>query len=56
MIYILPGILKDTRKAFDNFKNKQKSVWGNVFWYVKECIFCSESVFDALYIEIKHKY
>ena len=31
--------LKDTLKAFDNFKNKQKSVWSNVFWYVKVCIF-----------------
>ena len=30
---------KDTLKAFDNFKNKQKSVWSNVFWYVKVCIF-----------------
>ena len=26
-------------KAFDDFKNKQKSVWSNVFWYVKVCIF-----------------
>ena len=31
--------IKDTPKAFDNFKNKQKSVWSNVFWYVKVCIF-----------------
>ena len=23
------------RKAFDDFKNKQISVWSNVFWYVK---------------------
>ena len=28
-----------TLKAFDDFKNKQKSVWINVFWYVKVCIF-----------------
>ena len=27
--------LKDTLKAFDDFKNKQKSVWSNVFWYLK---------------------
>ena len=31
--------LKDTLKAFDDFKsNKQKSVWSNVSWYVKVCI------------------
>ena len=29
---------KDTLKAFSNFINKQKSVWNNVFWYVKICI------------------
>ena len=27
--------IRDTLKAFDDFKNKQKSVWSNVFWYVK---------------------
>ena len=32
-------ILKDILKTFDNFKNKQKSAWSNVFWYVKVCIF-----------------
>ena len=32
-------LLKDTMKAFDDFKNKQKSVWCNVFWYLKLCIF-----------------
>ena len=32
-------IFKDTLKAFDYFKNKQKRVWSNVFWYVKVCIF-----------------
>ena len=32
-------VLKDTPKAFDDFKNKQKSVWSNAFWYVKVCIF-----------------
>ena len=31
--------IKDTLKAFDDFKNKQKSVWSNFFWYVKVCIF-----------------
>ena len=32
-------LLKDSLKAFDNFKIIQKSVSSNVFWYVKECIF-----------------
>ena len=31
-------LIKDTLKAFNGFKNKQKSVWNNVFWYVKVCI------------------
>ena len=31
--------LKDTLKAFNDFKNKQKSVWSNIFWYIKVCIF-----------------
>ena len=30
---------KDTPKAFDDCRNKQKSAWNNVFWYVKVCIF-----------------
>ena len=30
---------KDTLKAFNDFKNKQKSVWRNVFWYVKVRVF-----------------
>ena len=34
-----PYKLKDTMKAFNDFKNKQKSVWSNVFWYLKICIF-----------------
>ena len=29
---------KDTLKAFDNFENKQKCVWSNMFWYVKVCV------------------
>ena len=33
------GFVKDTLKAFDDFKNKQKSIWSNVFWYVKVWIF-----------------
>ena len=31
--------IKDTLKAFHDFKNKRKSVWSNIFWYVKVCIF-----------------
>ena len=31
--------IKDTLKAFGDFENKQKSVWSNVFWHVKVCIF-----------------
>ena len=33
------GSFKDTLKAFNDFKNKQKSVWSNDFWYGKVCIF-----------------
>ena len=44
--------VKDTLKAFHDFENKQKSVWSNVFWYVKYVH--SENVFNTLYIEIKH--
>ena len=32
-------MLKDALKAFDDFKNNQKSLWRNVFWYVEVCIF-----------------
>ena len=35
----LQFILKDTLKAFDYFKNKQKSTQSNVFLYVEVCIF-----------------
>ena len=49
LLTILP---KDTLKALDDFKNKLKSVWRNVFGYVKVYIY-SESVFNTLYIEIK---
>ena len=34
-------------------KTRNKSVWSNVFWYVK--VLCSESLFNTLYIEIKYK-
>ena len=36
---ITNSMLKDTLKAFSDFKNKQKSISSNVFWYVKTCIF-----------------
>ena len=32
-------IFNDAPKALDDFKNKQKSVWSNIFWYVKVFIF-----------------
>ena len=32
-------LLMDTLKVFDDFENEQKSVWSNVFWYVKGYIF-----------------
>ena len=33
------SFVKDAVKAFDDFKNKQKNVWSNAFWYVKVCVF-----------------
>ena len=46
--------VKNTLKAFDDVKSKQKSVKSNVFIYVK--IVYSESLFNTLYIDIKHKF
>ena len=46
--------IKDTLKAFDDFRNKQKNLYSNVFWNVKNYVY-SESVLITLYIEIKHK-
>ena len=43
---------KDTLKAFDDFKNKQKSVRSHVFWCVNVY---SESVMNTLYTEVKDK-
>ena len=49
-----PAILfKDTLKAFNDLKNKHKTVWSNMFWYVKVCIFWK---CDTLYIEIIQKF
>ena len=39
LINILTDLFKDTLKTFNDFKNKQKSIWSNIFWYVKVCIF-----------------
>ena len=36
-------------------KTSSKSVWSNIFWYVKVCIFW-KCIQYTLYIEIKHKY
>ena len=33
--YITENSFKDALKLFDDFKNKQESVWSNDFWYVK---------------------
>ena len=45
-------LLKDTQKAFDDIKNKQKSDWSNAFWYVTVYIY-SERSFNTIYIKIK---
>ena len=47
-------LFKDTLKDFNDFKNKQKSEWSNVFDMQKRVY--SESVFNTLYIEIKNKF
>ena len=39
VIALFWSLFKDTLKAFDDFRSKQKSEWSNVFWYVKVCIF-----------------
>ena len=45
--------VKDTLKVFEDFKNKQKSVWSK-FADMQKYIH-SESLFNTLYIEINHK-
>ena len=46
-------LLKDTLRAFDDFKNKQKSAW-SVFWYVKSMYILKVcTLYNTLYI--KHK-
>ena len=45
--------LKDTLKAFVNFRNKQQ-VYEVMFFDMKKYVY-SEIVFNTLYIEIKHK-
>ena len=48
-------LLKDTLNAFDNFKNKQKSVWSNVFLIYKSMYILKVYSIHTLYIGIKHK-
>ena len=33
------SVVQDTLKILSDFKNKHQSVWSNVFWYVKICVF-----------------
>ena len=40
-------------KVFDNLKNKQK-VYAVIFFDMQKCVY-SESLFNTLYTEIKHK-
>ena len=49
-------MFKDTLKAFDNFKNKQKSekVYEVMFFCVIKYVYF-ESVFNTIYTEIKYK-
>ena len=49
---------KDKLKTFKDFKNKQKSVWSNVFWFVKVCIFwkCFQHTIDWDKREILKKF
>ena len=32
-------VVSYTEEALDDFKNKQKSIWSNSFWFAKVCIF-----------------
>ena len=38
-VFLELSVFKDTLKAFDDFKNKQRNCMKYVFWYVKVCIF-----------------
>ena len=46
-------MVKDTWKAFDDLKNKQKGV-ELMFFSMQKYVY-SENVLNILYIEIKHK-
>ena len=47
--------IKDTLKAFDNFKIMQKSVWSNDFWYAKVYIFnILYSIYSILFRSIQY--
>ena len=47
-------IAKDTVKAFNDFKNKQQKVYEGMLFDMQQYVYF-ESIFKALYIEIKHK-
>ena len=49
---ISSNAFKDTLKAFDEFKNKKKSLW-SIFFVMERYVY-SGSVFDTLYIQRKH--
>ena len=50
----LASFIRDTMKVFNDFKNKEK-LYKVMFFHMSKYIY-SESVFNILYIEIKHKY
>ena len=43
--------VKDTLMVSDNFKNKQKCGWSNVFWYVIVCILLKSIYYTKLWDE-----
>ena len=51
MFIDLYNLIKDTLKAFDDFKNAQQKCMKK---YIQKYIY-SESLLNTLYIEIKHK-
>ena len=51
--FVSPYLIKDTLKAFGDFKNKQKSVWGEAIDMLKYTY--AQRLISTLSIEIKHK-
>ena len=49
-VLLILQVIKDTLKAFDGFKNKQKTIWINVFWHVKVCVF-QKCIQWAMYLD-----